>query len=169
MPLDWATRHPTDLVLIDYLMPNIDGIAFAQRPRGLLGFAHVPIVMVTAHEDRNVLYAALDAGITDFLAKPLDACACLARCRKLLTLRRQQLVLEARQRSLEEMAATTTRELHERERELPRWLQSAEAFRDAETANRLVCGAHYSRRTVAAHPLSPFRPRRRATGSGKQR
>lgn len=134
----WAIRHLAELVSGDYLIPNMGGIAFAMRLRGLPVFAHMPIVTVTAHEDRNVLYAALDAGITDFLAKPLDARRVLGACRKLLTLRRQKLALEARQRSLEEMAAATTRRRGLHERELLRWLQSAEAFRDSETANRLV-------------------------------
>ena len=54
----------------------------------------MPIVRVTVHDDRKVRYAALDAGITDFLSKPVDARECVARCRNLLTLRRQQLALE---------------------------------------------------------------------------
>jgi len=91
----WATRHVADLVLVDYMMPDMDGIEFVKRLRALPGYEHVPIVMVTVHDDRKVRYAALDAGITDFLTKPLDARECLARCRNLLTLRRQQLALES--------------------------------------------------------------------------
>ena len=93
--LVWATRNVADLVLVDYLMPDMDGIEFVKRLRSLPGYAHVPIVMVTVHDDRKVRHAALDAGITDFLTKPIDARECLARCRNLLTLRRQQLALEA--------------------------------------------------------------------------
>jgi two-component system response regulator RpfG len=92
----WATRHVADLVLVDYMMPDMDGIEFVKRLRAIPGYQHVPMVMVTVHDDRKVRYAALDAGFTDFLTKPLDARECLARCRNLLTLRRQQLVLEAR-------------------------------------------------------------------------
>jgi two-component system response regulator RpfG len=83
-------------VLVDYMMPEMDGVEFVKRLRGIPGYEHVPIVMVTVHDDRKVRYAALDAGITDFLTKPIDARECLARCRNLLTLRRQQLMLEAR-------------------------------------------------------------------------
>ena len=98
-PIDavvWATRHVADLVLVDYMMPDMDGIEFVKRLRALPGYEHVPIVMVTVHDDRKVRYAALDAGITDFLTKPVDARECLARCRNLLTLRRQHLALEQR-------------------------------------------------------------------------
>ena len=92
----WATRQVADLVLVDYMMPEMDGIEFVKRLRALPGYEHVPIVMVTVHDDRKVRYAALDAGITDFLTKPLDARECQARCRNLLTLRRQHLALEQR-------------------------------------------------------------------------
>jgi len=87
----WATRHVSDLVLVDYMMPDMDGIELVKRLRALPGYEHVPMVMVTVHDDRKVRYAALDAGITDFLTKPVDARECLARCRNLLTLRRQTL------------------------------------------------------------------------------
>ena len=103
-PIDavrWATTHPSDLVLVDYQMPEIDGIEFVRRLRLMPEYAHVPMVMVTVHDDRKVRYAALDAGITDFLTKPIDTRECLARCRNLLTLRRQQLALEDKGRLLE--------------------------------------------------------------------
>jgi two-component system response regulator RpfG len=89
----WATRRVADLVLVDYLMPDMDGIDFVKRLRALPGYEHVPMVMVTVHDDRKVRYAALDAGVTDFLSKPVDPRECQARCRNLLTLRRQQLAL----------------------------------------------------------------------------
>src|SRR5689334_23423984 len=50
----WATRHVADLVLVDYLMPDMDGIEFVRRLRALPGYEHVPIVMVTVHDDRKV-------------------------------------------------------------------------------------------------------------------
>jgi two-component system response regulator RpfG len=90
----WAARNVADLVLVDYMMPDMDGIEFVKRLRALPGYEHVPIVMVTVHDDRKVRYAALDAGITDFLTKPVDPRECLARCRNLLMLRRQQIALE---------------------------------------------------------------------------
>ena len=105
-PIDaivWATRQVADLVLLDYAMPEMNGTDLVRRLRAMPGYEHVPIVMVTVHDDRKVRYSALDAGITDFLAKPIDARECLARCRNLLTLRRQQLALEDRRRLLEHL------------------------------------------------------------------
>jgi len=147
-PIDavvWATRHVSDLVLVDYMMPEMDGIEFVKRLRALPGYEHVPIVMITVHDDRKVRYAALDAGITDFLTKPIDARECLARCRNLLTLRRQHVVLEDRRRLLEHMVEDATREVREREKETLLRLARAGEFRDEETGYHLIRMARYSR------------------------
>ncbi len=141
----WATRNVSDLVLVDYMMPDMDGIELVKRLRALPGYEHVPIVMITVHDDRKVRYAALDAGITDFLTKPVDARECLARCRNLLTLRRQQLALEDRRRLLEHMVEDATREVKEREKETLLRLARAGEFRDEETGNHLIRMSRYSR------------------------
>jgi len=141
----WATRHVADLVLIDYMMPEMNGIELATRLRALPGYEHVPIMMVTAHDDRKVRYDALDAGVTDFLIKPVDARECMARCRNLLTLRRQHLALEDRRRLLEGMVEEATREVRDRERETLMRLARAGEFRDEETGYHLVRMARYSR------------------------
>ncbi len=141
----WATRHVADLVLVDYMMPDMDGIELVQRLRALPGFEHVPVVMITAVDDRKVRYLALDAGVTDFLIKPVDVRECQARCRNLLTLRRQQLVLEDRRRLLESMVEDATSEIREREKETLYRLARAGEFRDSDTGNHLIRMARYSR------------------------
>jgi len=141
----WATRHIADLVLVDYMMPEMNGIELAKRLRALPGYEHVPIMMVTAHDDRKVRYDALDAGVTDFLIKPVDARECMARCRNLLTLRRQHLALEDKRRLLEGMVEEATREVRDREKETLMRLARAGEFRDEETGYHLVRMAHYSR------------------------
>src|SRR5712691_8177106 len=141
----WAARHVADLVLVDFMMPDMDGIELVGRLRSLPGYEHVPIVMITGQDDKKVRYAALDAGITDFLTKPVDARECLARCRNLLTLRRQQLALEDRRRLLEHMVEDATREIREREKETLLRLARAGEFRDEETGNHLIRMSRYSR------------------------
>jgi two-component system response regulator RpfG len=141
----WATRHVADLVLVDFMMPDMDGIELVGRLRSLPGYEHVPIVMITGQDDKKVRYAALDAGITDFLTKPVDARECLARCRNLLTLRRQQLALEDKRRLLEGMVDEATREIREREKETLLRLARAGEFRDQETGYHLIRMARYSR------------------------
>jgi PAS domain S-box-containing protein len=95
------TRTP-DLVITDYLMPGLDGVGFIRRVRELPGGGDVPIIVVTVSDERSVRYKALDAGATDFLHRPIDEHECRARCRNLLTLRRQQQILKLRALSLAE-------------------------------------------------------------------
>ena len=164
--LVWATRHIADLVLVDYMMPDMDGIEFVKRLRALPGYENVPIMMVTVHDAREVRYAALDAGITDLLTKPVDVRECMARCRNLLTLRRQQVALEGRQRLLEEMVQQSAREAHARELEKETLMQLA---RGGEAREHVVVPAYmrmprYGRAFISTRPIGQFRPRRKATG-----
>lgn len=59
------------LVIVDYQMPEMDGVDFIRKLRAKPGHAYTPIVMLTAHGDPALGQRALDAGATMFLAKPL--------------------------------------------------------------------------------------------------
>ena len=141
----WATGRVADLVIVDYQMPEMDGIEFVRRLRLLSEYEHVPVVMVTVNDDRKVRYAALDVGVTDFLNKPIDTRECLARCRNLITLRRQHLVLEDRRKLLESMVLEATHDVRVREKETLFRLARAGEFRDTETGNHIIRMARYSR------------------------
>jgi two-component system response regulator RpfG len=143
--LAWARQHPVDLVLADYKMPRMDGIQLTGELRKLPGGMDVPIVMVTCMDDKPVRYQALEAGATDFLAKPIDHHECRARCRNLLTLRRQQAIIKDRARWLEREVYKTTAELVQREKETLLRLAKAGEFRDLETGNHVIRMARYSR------------------------
>lgn len=152
--IDWAAKCRADLVLVDYRMPQMDGIEFVAHLRTIADYAHVPIVMVTAHDERKVRYTALDAGISDFLIKPIDSRECLARCRNLLMLRRQQLTLQDKGRLLEGMVYDATEEIRQREKETLFRLARAGEFRDEETGNHVLRMARYSRLIAEAIGLS---------------
>jgi two-component system response regulator RpfG len=165
--LVWATRHIADLVLVDYLMPDMDGIEFVKRLRALPGYENVPILMVTVHDARDARYAALDAGITDLLSKPVDVRECLARCRNLLTLRRQQFALENRQRQLEELVQQSAREARARELEketLMRLARGADARKETRPGYVFARMPRYVRAFISSRPIGQFRPRRRIAG-----
>src|SRR5690349_1313346 len=103
--LDQAQEQPPDLVITDFKMPDMDGAEFIRRFRALQSCVDVPVMVITAYEDRDLRYQALEAGATDFLLSPVDHHEFRVRSRNLLMLRRQQLLLKERASSLEEQIA----------------------------------------------------------------
>jgi CheY-like chemotaxis protein len=87
--LAWLEHHEPDLVITDYRMPDMTGAQFTRELRKNRGLQHVPVMVVTAADDRAVRYASLEAGAVDFLAKPIDPLEVRTRCRNLLLLMRQ--------------------------------------------------------------------------------
>jgi PAS domain S-box-containing protein len=94
--LDWTRNNIPDLVITDFRMPHMDGAAFIRHFRSDPRCLDVPVMVVTAYEDRSFRYEALEAGATDFLLSPVDQQEFRARSRNLLTLRRQQQQLRER-------------------------------------------------------------------------
>lgn len=127
-----------DLVLVDYVMPEIDGVEFTRRVRRMRRHATVPLVVVTTNDERSVLLGALEAGATDFLTKPLDPLEFRVRVRNLLELRRAQKQLAARAAILDREVAAKTQELVEREREIIWRLSRATERRDTDTGDHIA-------------------------------
>jgi response regulator RpfG family c-di-GMP phosphodiesterase len=83
-------------------MPNLDGAEFVESMRRLPTCVDVPVIVVTAYEDKGFRYNALNAGATDFLLSPVDHEEFRARARNLLTLRYQQSLLKRRALQLQD-------------------------------------------------------------------
>jgi len=143
--LAWTVKHPVDLVLVDYKMPEMNGIEFIRKFRLNPATSHVPVIMVTSIEDRNVRYQALEVGATDFLMKPVDHHECRARCRNMLIQYQQYKIISDRSRWLERRVAEATSEIRLRERETLLRLARAGEYRDEETGNHIIRMAKYSR------------------------
>ena len=73
--LDAYTHNSPDIVLVDWAMPAFDGLKLTKMIREIDGNAnpYVPIIMITGHTEKNRVTSARDAGITEFLAKPISA------------------------------------------------------------------------------------------------
>lgn len=135
--LRWCEDNRPDLLLLDYRMPVIDGLEFARRFRRPLLHRDVPIVLVTVVGDEPIRQAALDAGVIDFLVKPVRPRELRARCRNLLQLRQQAESVKQRALSLEQRLLSSMHEVEERERETLTRLARAIAYRDASTSANL--------------------------------
>lgn len=81
--LDTLEDVQCDLIIVDYSMPDCDGIEFIKRLRNGKLNAETPVIMVTHSAERDVRLRALEVGATDFLNKPVDPAEFKARVRNL--------------------------------------------------------------------------------------
>lgn len=142
--LAWAKAHESVLVIVDYMMPVLNGIEFIQQLRATPGRSTVPILMVTANDLKEVRYRALNVGATDFLTKPLDRVEFMARATNLLALSKAQHQLADRAEWLALEVRKATAEIAQRELETVLRLSKAAEYRDPETGAHILRMAHYS-------------------------
>ncbi|TAM58679.1 response regulator [bacterium] len=141
--LEWLSVNAADLVVVDYRMPEPDGLDMIRRLRSMNGHRDVPIVMLTSAKERETRLAALDLGANDFLAKPVDKVEFQVRVRNLLALRQSQRHLADRAAWLAEEVRRATEQVHARERETIIRLSHLAEYRDDDTAQHTVRMAHY--------------------------
>jgi two-component system response regulator RpfG len=107
----WSQKEPPDMVILDYRMPKMDGLEFARRFRRPLSQRDVPVMLVTVVGDEPVRQAALDAGIIDFMVKPIRPRELRSRCKNLLELRQRQQALKSRTHVLEHQIISGAHEM----------------------------------------------------------
>jgi putative two-component system response regulator len=142
--LQWVDSHVPDLVILDYMMPVLDGLEFIRRMREIPGCEWVPVIMITANDQKQLRYRALDLGANDFLTKPVDKVEFLARTRNMLVVSAARKQLSDRAVWLAEEVRKATAEILERERETVIRLCRAAECRDPETGAHILRMAHYS-------------------------
>lgn len=152
--LNWCEQHGADMVIVDYMMPAPDGIEVVKRLSRMPHMRDVPVIMITANDQKQVRVAALESGATDFLNKPVDKSEFIARIRNMATMRRSQRLLTDRAALLAEEVAQATRAIVERERDTIVRLSRAAEYRDPETGNHILRMAHIARLVGAEMGLS---------------
>jgi adenylate cyclase len=104
-------EEPADIVLLDILMPGMDGYEVCRRIRQDPKTEFLPVVMITASGDQEKI-SAIEAGADDFVSKPFDQSELLARVRSLIRVKHYHDTIEAQTAELQ----TWNRELEERVR-----------------------------------------------------
>lgn len=102
--------YPPSLVLLDIMMPGMDGYEVTRRIRQNPKLSYIPILLITAHEQSSVV-EGLDAGADDFIRKPFDTDELLARVRSLLRLKHSIDDREEMARQREDFVSRLTHDL----------------------------------------------------------
>ncbi|GAA2166627.1 response regulator [Pedococcus bigeumensis] len=159
--LAWLSRQVPDLVLLDILMPGIDGYETCRQIRANPATSFLPVVMVTASGQEQKL-RAIEAGADDFLTKPFEQAELLARVRSLVrvkryhdTIERQAAELADWNRELEAKVAAQVTEL-ERVGRLRRFLSPQVAGLVVESGDDGFLQSHRSEITAVYCDLRGF-------------
>jgi response regulator RpfG family c-di-GMP phosphodiesterase len=134
-----VAEDPPDLLLLDVMMPGMDGFQVAERLKSDPTTRSIPIITVTSLEDRISRLRGLKAGAEDFLSKPIDRAELSVRVRNLLRLKAYGDLLANYNRVLEERVLERTARLRGSYLETIYTLTRAAEYKDNET------GAHVRR------------------------
>jgi class 3 adenylate cyclase len=115
-----ARQHTPDLILLDVMMPKLDGFEVCRRLRADSTFPFTPIIMVTAMADSKDVIAGLEAGGDEYLTKPVDHAALAARVRSMLRIKRLHDTVEGLAAEVKEWNASLERRVAEQIAELER-------------------------------------------------
>ena len=132
-------ESPPDLIILDIMMPVMDGYTACRTLKEDPKTASIPIVMVTAQDDRESKLKGLSASANEFLSKPIDKSELIIRVRNLLKIKAFEDFMQKHNQVLEEEVQARTRELKDMSSEMVRRLTTSAEFRDTDT------GIHISR------------------------
>jgi putative two-component system response regulator len=144
-------RNEPDLVLMDIVMPKFSGLDILSAVRSDAQLAHIPVVMLTALEDRETKCKALSLGATDFLAKPVDPSELISRVRNVLLVKAHHDHLRNYAADLERRVKERTAQLEASNQNVIHCLARAAEFRDDETGRHVLRVGCYA--AIIAHQL----------------
>lgn len=139
-----------DLVLLDVMMPGMDGFEVAQQIRSNPQYCDLPIIIATALDSKADRLRAVEAGANDFISKPIDKIELRARTTSLLKMKEHQDALKHYQNELEDKVEKRTSELRQS------LLDKVHAHREIyqaylDTIHRLALAAEYKDEDTADH------------------
>jgi putative two-component system response regulator len=118
LAIETCVSFEPDLVLLDLMMPHVDGFTILESLRAVSGEAFLPVIVLTADANETTKLRALRAGATDFLLKPFDQLEVLLRMNNLLETRRLHLQLDMQLAAYADAVRERTSELREAQLQL---------------------------------------------------
>ncbi|AGF79975.1 CheY-like receiver and HD-GYP domain-containing response regulator [Desulfocapsa sulfexigens DSM 10523] len=138
-----AIEKKPDLILLDVMMPGMDGYEVCKRLKSKRETADIPIIFVTAmNEERDETRGFL-LGAVDYIVKPVNPVIVKARVQTHIALRMTQRELQRHRDELEEIILERTRELRETQIEITNRLVQAAEYHDHQTSRHITRMAHY--------------------------
>ncbi|MCA9266638.1 MAG: response regulator, partial [Planctomycetales bacterium] len=141
--VDKACLERPDIVLLDVMMPEVDGLQVLHRLRALDETRHVPVVILTASADASTKLEALDIGANEFLTKPVDRVELVLRVRNALMVKVHGDQLANYSEQLEREVRLRTAELEDSRQEVIDCLARAAEYRDGDTGHHVVRVGRY--------------------------
>jgi adenylate cyclase len=115
-----VAQHRPDVVLLDVMMPNLDGLEACRRLKSDRTVAFTPVILVTAKAATQDIVAGLDAGADEYLTKPVDQAALVARVRSALRIKSLHEQVQAQAADLANWNQTLARRVEEQVAEIER-------------------------------------------------
>ena len=115
-----VAQHRPDVVLLDVMMPNLDGLEACRRLKSDRAVAFTPVILVTAKATTQDIVAGLDAGADEYLTKPVDQAALVARVRSALRIKSLHEQVQAQAADLANWNQTLARRVKEQVAEIER-------------------------------------------------
>jgi putative two-component system response regulator len=140
-------KEAPDLILLDVMMPEMDGFEVCKRLKDDIRTKHIPVIFVTAKNTVIDEKQGFDLGGVDYITKPVSPPIVQARIKS-------QLAIYNQNRVLEEKVQKRTKELHETRLQIIQRLGRAAEFKDNETGMHVIRMSHYSRLIALAYGSS---------------
>jgi adenylate cyclase len=135
--LERAVQHAPDLILLDVMMPGIDGLEVCRRLKSDESRPFTPIVIITARAEAKDVIAGLEAGADEYLAKPVDHAALVARVASMLRIKQLQETVEKQRAEIAAWNAQLRRKVDDQVAELDR-LGRLKGFFSPQLAEAIV-------------------------------
>jgi len=142
--IEKAEKFSPDLILLDIMMPEMDGYEACRRLKENPETQHIPVVMVTALADRESRIKGLESGANDFLTKPVDATELIVRTKNLLRVKEFEDFLEHHNEILEEEVKKKTSQLRESYIDTIHKLTRVAEYKDEDTASHIKRSGYYA-------------------------
>ena len=137
--LEAATQNPPDLILLDIMMPDMDGFEVCRRLKADWLLQKIPVIFISALDDSENKVRAFTEGGTDYVTKPFQRQEVLARVRTHITMSRMAEELQERNYRLEDLVNSKIRELEDAQMAMLTAISNLAELRDEETGQHIEC------------------------------